>query len=91
MKIRTYSTEDGHTIEFSQGVQTFALDYKPTTEVEAEWMADQLKYCFYEFRKEAWNEAIEAASENAKTQKTGNSGSWYDAGINKESILKLKK
>lgn len=31
-------------------------------------------------------ECLKRASENAKTIKSGNSGSWYDASVNKESI-----
>lgn len=38
-----------------------------------------------------WNAAIEKAAVCAEIEKTGNSGSYLDASINKQSILKLKK
>lgn len=39
------------------------------------------------YAKEVAKEALRNASENAKTIKNGNSGSWFDAGIDKQSIL----
>ena len=42
------------------------------------------------YATEAVKEALEKASENAKTMKSGNSGSWYDASIDKQSIINTK-
>lgn len=39
----------------------------------------------------ACEEALDLAAENAKIIKTGNSGSYFDASVDKESILKLKE
>lgn len=39
--------------------------------------------------KEAVTSALKEAAEKAKTKKTGNSGSWHDASVDKESILSL--
>lgn len=39
----------------------------------------------------ARSEALKEAAEVAKTHKTGNSGSWFDASVDKESILSLLK
>ncbi len=40
--------------------------------------------------KKAFNLGIQMSADNAKCCKTGNSGSWFDASVDKESILKLK-
>ena len=40
-----------------------------------------------EFAKFHVTEALKEASEKAKTQKVGNSGSFYDAEIDKDSII----
>ena len=40
-----------------------------------------------EYAKEVACEALKNAAENARTNKVGNSGSWYDAGVDKQSIL----
>ena len=40
-----------------------------------------------EAMKEACGQAIELCAENARIMKIGNSGSYYDAGVNPKSIL----
>ena len=42
-------------------------------------------------QKDAYNQAIMDATMNVRLYKAANSGSWLDAAINTESILKLKK
>ena len=51
MKIRIYDTGEHWTIEFSSGVQTFALDYEADNKESAEWMANQLTTAFLKFKE----------------------------------------
>lgn len=43
-----------------------------------------------EYGRQEFNRALDLAAEKAKTKKTGNSGVWYDASVDKDSILNLK-
>jgi len=40
--------------------------------------------------KEYGRRLLDHVAEVAKTKKTGNSGSWFDASVDKQSILKIK-
>ena len=40
-----------------------------------------------EYAREVAREALKNAAENARTNKVGNSGSWHDAGVDRQSIL----
>lgn len=42
-------------------------------------------------QRDAYNEALMDAAMNVRLYKAANSGSWLDAAINTDSILKLKK
>lgn len=44
-----------------------------------------------EYGKDQYNQAINDTVINAKTKKTGNSGSWYDAEVDEQSIIKLRQ
>lgn len=39
------------------------------------------------YAKEKCQELLEIVAEKAKTKKNGNSGSWFDASVDKDSIL----
>ncbi len=40
--------------------------------------------------KEYARQVLDYAAEKAKTEKSGNSGSWFDASVDRQSILKIK-
>ena len=44
-----------------------------------------------EYGKDQYNQAIDDAVINTKTKKAGGSGSWHDAEVDEQSILKLRK
>ncbi|WP_417444623.1 hypothetical protein [Joostella sp.] len=43
-----------------------------------------------EIAKRYAKEVLQCAAKNARTVKNGNSGSWYDASVDKQSILNTK-
>lgn len=45
--------------------------------------------CILKAMEDSYNAGINDAAINVKTYKQSNAGSWYDAGIDKESINKL--
>jgi len=57
----------------------------------ADWTFYRVIDALEEYGKQQYNQAIRLISENAKTKKVGNSGSWLDAEVDKESILELLK
>lgn len=52
---------------------------------------DSLVRIIKQSQQDAYNQALEDAAKNVRMFKAGNSGSWLDAAINTDSILKLKK
>ncbi|WP_396180278.1 hypothetical protein [Flavobacterium sp.] len=46
-----------------------------------------IKEVMKEFAELKCKELLEIVAEKAKTEKSGNSGSWYDARVDKDSIL----
>lgn len=51
---------ENNKVKFTQGVQTFTIDYEGSEE-ELAWMTKQLKNCFKNFMKEIKMESIEVS------------------------------
>lgn len=65
------------------------LDLKSTFEI-APLLFQEIASIIAEAQKQAIEAALEEACINADVKKIGNSGSWYDAGVDTDSILSLK-
>ena len=53
MKVIVHENRNGeYKVKFSQGVQTFTIDYHPTQKEEAEWIAERLRDAFKAFADE---------------------------------------
>lgn len=50
------------------------------------WETTDMEYHMNEICIRAQKAALENAAENAKTKKTGNSGSYFDASVDRDSI-----